>query len=64
MKRLAPFNVDIDYAQFRNFIEKPTPLFAVQLCCRFFRRTVCIAMLAGEVAGLSVANRKLERLLK
>ena len=23
MKRLAPFNVDIDYAQFRDFIEKP-----------------------------------------
>lgn len=46
MKRLASFNVEIDYAKLGNFIEKATPLLAIQLSCRFFRRTVCIAMLA------------------
>ena len=64
MKRLASFNVEIDYAQFGNFIEKATPLLAIQLSRCFFRRAVCIAMLAGEVASFRVANRKLERLLK
>jgi hypothetical protein len=40
MKRLASFNVEIDYAKLSNFIKKATPLLAIQLSCRFFRRTV------------------------
>ena len=46
MKRLTSFNVEIDYAKLSNFIKKATPLLAIQLSCRFFRRTVRIAMLA------------------
>jgi hypothetical protein len=64
MKRLAAFNVEVDYPQFGNFIEKATPLIAVQLSRCFFRGAVRIAMQAGQIASLSVANRKLERLLK
>jgi hypothetical protein len=64
MKRLASFNVEVDDAELGNFIKKASPLLAIKLSWRFFRRTVCIAMLAREIASLSVANRKLERLLK